>query len=332
MEYIKVVLAVLIFACLLLYAIGKKEREIDAVKMDDPKSEFMFWSFTPIGYGVLKLFPFLTKFDSNEARMMFRARLDYDEEVDAYCRCFLAHRLTILLTVPLIGMIIVLAANETGNADKISLVCAFASFATVGLFINTVSAMKKKESERIERIRADLPDMINRMVILLHGGLNMSKVFYSIGDMNDDSPLGSEIKKVIADIKNTSDVSYAMSRMQRRCPCYEVSRLSSIIGVAVEKGGGGVTDRLTELSLELWESKRNNVKKKSATLSQKLLLPTMLLFITVMALAAVPAFISMKQESTGFADNTSLSQDAGNTSVAQEAGNSRVEILRKGEK
>lgn len=294
MIYAGIIASVLVILAIVMYAIGKSEYGADTQYVDAKEKEFGLYSFASIGYGVMRILPCLRRVRNERAFAIYRSKYDDEKEIDAHNRFFMANQITISVLIPLLGDLLIMLAYKIGKANDVTAIATVTIGITGGLLYNSVMSMQKKEKERIEKVVDDLPNLINRIVILLHSGMPMSRVLCSLGEMNDDTPLALEMERVSNDIKNTGDAVYAMTRMQRRCPCYEISRLFTIIEISVNKGAAGSCERLTELSLELWESKRNNIKKKSANLSTKLFIPTMFLFGIAMVIVVVPLFHNMK--------------------------------------
>lgn len=308
MEKIKIIIrllpyfgVLLLVADAVLYYLGRRSFKENHVQMLNPEKEFAFYSLCPIGFGVLRLLPGLEKLIRVEAvSRLFRSRYDYDDEYRAYRRCFIASQLTVFLVYPLVGIAVIYAAYMRKMGKTSLLLMGGAVLAMyLMLLINASDRLVKGEKKRKKSIIDAMPDMLNRMVILLNSGMPMVSVFQKIGDMGEGTPLQNELKRVQRDISSSKDVVYAVSRMQRRCQCYEMNRLYGIVEAAVNKGARGAGEMLSALALELWKNKRNEIKTRSAKESMALLVPTTILLAECLVLLATPALMSMSSFSVG---------------------------------
>ena len=73
----------------------------------------------------------------------------------------------------------------------------------------------------------------------------------------------------------------------------EIKRFTSSIIQNMVKGNAELTKFLREMSDEMWNEKKNMVKRKGEIANSKLLVPIMLIFIGILIVIMVPMFTSM---------------------------------------
>ena len=61
----------------------------------------------------------------------------------------------------------------------------------------------------------------------------------------------------------------------------------------MQKGNAEMSYFLKELSDEMWEEKKHLVKRKGEAAKSKLLIPTTMIFIGILIMVMVPAFLGM---------------------------------------
>ena len=95
-----------------------------------------------------------------------------------------------------------------------------------------------------------------------------------------------EMKQGVAEID-------AYQNFAERCEVKEIKRFTSSIIQNMVKGNAELTKFLREMSDEMWNEKKNMVKRKGEIANSKLLVPIMLIFIGILIVIMVPMFTSM---------------------------------------
>ena len=73
-----------------------------------------------------------------------------------------------------------------------------------------------------------------------------------------------------------------------RCSVKEVRKFTTLILQNLQKGNEELALFLGDMSTEMWEMKKNEVKQKGEKANSRLLLPVFLIFIGILILILVP--------------------------------------------
>jgi tight adherence protein C len=173
----------------------------------------------------------------------------------------------------------------------------------IGLFVSgcipfvRMKALDKTISERDRRIVADLPELLDKMCLLMNAGETLQRALIRSTDKQVDAvmhPLYAEVSRAVLELDQNGTFSRVMENLNRRCGVQEVSVFVNTILMNHRKGGEQFVYTLRELSRQLWEKKKAAAKTLGEEASSKMIFPMLLIFIVIMMVVAAPAVLMMK--------------------------------------
>jgi len=184
--------------------------------------------------------------------------------------------------------------NNRLPALLLSLFCAF-----VYIYMNRFSALKKQKREAKESILRELPEFINKLILLLNAGLVMTTAFSKImEDFNrveykKESYFYIQLNEIYRsmEVANAS-LTYGLREFAVRSNLREFMRLSNIISDNLDKGAGLVEKLQNEAEL-LWFSRKKLAEEKGRIAETKLTLPLMILLLVLVMITVAPAMMEM---------------------------------------
>ena len=102
-----------------------------------------------------------------------------------------------------------------------------------------------------------------------------------------------EMQNTSLEIENGVMEIEAYRNFAERCGIKEARKFATLIIQNLTKGNEELAMFLGDLSDEMWEIKKNEVKQKGEKANSKLLLPVFIIFIGILILVLVPAMSSM---------------------------------------
>jgi len=96
------------------------------------------------------------------------------------------------------------------------------------------------------------------------------------------------MKNTASDIQNGMSEWEAYQSFGERCAVKEVKKFASLMTQGLQKGSSELTLLLKEMADEMWETKKNMVKRKGEAAKGKLMVPTFLIFIGIMVMIIAP--------------------------------------------
>ena len=108
-----------------------------------------------------------------------------------------------------------------------------------------------------------------------------------------DRVLYKEMQNTSLEIENGVMEADAYRNFADRCNVKEIRKFASLIIQNLKKGNEELAYFLKDLSDEMWEVKKNEVKQKGEKANSRLLLPMMLIFIGILLMILVPVFQQM---------------------------------------
>lgn len=243
-----------------------------------------------IGYGVLRLFPSLKECEMGGLRHMCHAKTEDTEIATKYWDAFLASLITGAYTC-LLGLLPILFLIDSAGLDRSrqNILRAMAVLIAACLPYYQYRKVKVVDEVRNHAIKRELPNAINKMVMFLSSGLNMTTVLRKLGSTGLSHPLYEEFRMLRLEMDNNVSMSQALTHMKNRCPSSEMVRLYLIVEQNITKGTDDCNRALQELAISLWHERNEQARREGAKLKEKLLIPAMLLFILVIILCMVSA-------------------------------------------
>ncbi|MBS6194846.1 MAG: type II secretion system F family protein [Clostridiales bacterium] len=152
--------------------------------------------------------------------------------------------------------------------------------------------MNDKLQERREELLADLPQMLSKMTLLVNSGMVIRDAWKKIA-YGSDRVLNREMQLAVEEINNGVSELDAYRNFAERCAIKEIRRFSSTMIQNMQKGNAEIAYFLKEMADDMWEEKKHLVKRKGEAANSKLLIPTALIFVGILILVMVPAFMNM---------------------------------------
>lgn len=170
------------------------------------------------------------------------------------------------------------------------------------LFVYRSRDAELVRAERMSResVLRDLPEFVNKLVLLLNAGLVMPIAFQKIVTEHNKRTEGlndyfyEQMNQIMVKCKETnSSVQIEIRHFAVRTGIVEFMRLSNLITDSMTKG----SDLITQLRMEgdsLWVARRKQMEEKGKIAESKLTFPMMILLLVLVLITIAPAMMEMK--------------------------------------
>lgn len=160
------------------------------------------------------------------------------------------------------------------------------------------SLEKRKRLERESVIR-QLPEFVNRLVLLLNAGLVLNSAFEKAAGENkypereDSDYFYSRLRDIYISSKTANGSMYGeFKRFARESGVKELMRISNILGDNISKGVN-LTEKLERESELLWINRKKSCEERGRLAETKLTLPLMIFLIVLMIITIAPALMEL---------------------------------------
>ena len=160
---------------------------------------------------------------------------------------------------------------------------------------------KEAESKRRRQMELDYPELISSFAVLLGTGMTVRNTWNKIVQTYEEDKKSGKNRFAYEEMCLTSREMQggvpekdAYERFGKRCRQSSYARFSMLLSQNLRKGSKGLSELLKMEALQALESRKQQAKKRGEEVSTKLLLPMSLMFVVVLAIVMIPAFLSMK--------------------------------------
>ena len=184
--------------------------------------------------------------------------------------------------------------EKKNNMPMLLLVFAAAFFA---VYMGRYSSLKKEERMARESVLRDLPEFINKTVLLLRGGIVISealmRVIHDRRSMAYESYFYGQLVQIEDRVKKTnSSIHEELTAFARRSGVRELMRTANIISDNIGKGSD-LTSKLTRESSMLWFARKKHAEEKGHLAETKLTVPLVILIGVLVTITVAPALMEI---------------------------------------
>lgn len=267
---------------IVLFFAGKKYNSIFEV-LDD--KEFRLKAMYGMGYFILEKLNF--NYNSKKDRENRKAlEILYDEKfADYYLRVYRCKQITFAL------LMVVLAFIFYGLSSEIFALVFCLALAGLGYY-SFGNDPKKKIEERSDLLLSEFSEVVSKLALLTNAGMILREAWENVAE-SSSGLIYEEMKNAVIDMQNGISEIESIRRFGNRCMLPEIKKFTSTIIQGMTKGNKDLAIMLQKQSAEVWEIKRQIVKRKSAQADNKLLLPMGIMFIGIIVMIMVPIFTNL---------------------------------------
>lgn len=167
------------------------------------------------------------------------------------------------------------------------LLLVFAMVYGIQSSINGAIARKKED------ISNEFPKMVSKLTLLINAGMIVRKAWDEVAYSNNESNLYAEMRAASKDIREGMSIEEAMESFANRCGTKEIRKFTSIYVQCVKRGAADSINSMKTMSDEAWENKKQTAKQKGEIAAEKLMIPTMIMFIGILIVVVVPMISSI---------------------------------------
>ena len=167
------------------------------------------------------------------------------------------------------------------------------------IYYSRDAKLTKTEKAARESVLRELPEFVNKLVLLLNAGLILSNAFYKIvSDYErlrggENNYFYGQLSQIMVRCSETNgSIQQEIRNFAVRTGVVEFMRLSNIIGDSMTKG----SDLMTQLKMEgdsLWAARRKQIEEKGKLAETKLTFPLMILLMVLLMITIAPAMMEM---------------------------------------
>lgn len=265
-----------------------KGKQYDALFSSLDDKEFPLKEVYSIGYAALILFKIDLQNDNSKRNQKLRQELKilYEEKyAEYYMRVVYSQCISIALLVLQLAFVFYGLSRD---------VAVFAIFAVLSVTVAYYfySDVDKRIQARSAELLDDFSDAVSNLALLTNAGMILREAWEATSKTGT-GVLFKEMAIAMEDMNNgVADVE-AIRRFGVRCIIPEIKKFSSTLIQGMEKGNKELSQNLMQQSNELWELKKQIVKRKGETAASKLLLPMIIMFVGILIMIIVPIFSNM---------------------------------------
>lgn len=256
------------------------EKKFEAMTKSLEDSEYPLHELFYIGFELLNVVHFDTKSDYARKKVKEMSEVYGRRYAEYYYYVQLGGQITYAVTMaPLIFVLAVL-----GNSPMALLFGMLLAF----LFIWYLSEIfKDKLTSRREELLAEFPQVLSKLTLLVNSGMMLRNAWNRVAN-DGEGVLYEEMAAAAAEMSNGISEPVAYRNFAERCGLKEMRKFASLVTQSLAKGSSDLSYFLKDMSDEMWEMKKNMVKRRSEQANSKLLAPIVLIFIGILVMIMAP--------------------------------------------
>ena len=243
------------------------------------------------GYVVMRMFPNLLT-----GNIYRNIRACYYELYGKKYPDLLARQLLAKLTsYPLIGAGVSLAAGTIMaivNDFMIGMaIMVLGTLIVLVLVYSMYDDLNDLVKARRDAICRQFPNVVSKLALLVTSGMIMNRAWNETAASNEGE-LYKEMRLTADELSNLVPPEEAYGAFIDRCNTKETTKLASAIMQNLSKGNSEIGVLLRQMSAEAWNERRNLAKRDSENANSKMMIPTMLIFGSILLMIMVPMIMS----------------------------------------
>lgn len=275
-----------IYALFVLYLHFKFNRKFNDVLSGIPQGEYPMSDIYYIGFGFMELIHFDMNSKNAKGKIKLISEIYGKQYGPYYFYILRGGQITFAIILTLLIFLI------TGISGNLKLVMIGALISTMMIWYLDELLNDKINSRRDELLR-DYPGMLSKLTLLVNAGVPIREAWMKVSATNDGI-LYQEMRNTAMELSNGIQEVEAYKTFGERCSIKSLRKFSTMMIQNLQKGSNEVVLFLRDMSIEAWEEKKHEVKRKGEKASSKLILPIGLIFFGVLILIVVPIFGSLK--------------------------------------
>lgn len=153
-------------------------------------------------------------------------------------------------------------------------------------------ATEEKLKKRAEELLLDFSEVVSKLALLVNSGMILTDAWKRVA-YSGDRVLYLEMQKSVEDMQNGQSASDALFGFGQRSLLPEVKKFSSTLIQGLAQGNNELAPMLTQQSNEVWNLKKQLVRRQGELANNKLLIPMCVTFIGILIMVMVPIFANL---------------------------------------
>ena len=258
---------------------GKKYKEYTESAF---AKEFQMSDLFCVGFSVMEILHINTKSRSAQMKIKEIAEIKGKRYAEYYYFILLGAKTTYIFTMVVFVCLLAVLAD---SVEALLFGILLGGLAIVYLDLT----LQDKLTARRQELVLDLPQVLSKLTLLVNSGMVLREAWKRVS-VTGDRVLYKEMQNTSLEIENGVMEADAYRNFADRCNVKEIRKFASLIIQNLKKGNEELAYFLKDLSDEMWEVKKNEVKQKGEKANSRILLPMMLIFIGILLMILVPVF------------------------------------------
>lgn len=274
--------AVSLLIWLLFYLKGLKYNYIfnSLIEKDYPLKEIY-----GLGYAVLETLKYGYK-SKSDRKLRQQVEILYGAKYcEYYLRVIHSQQITWAMTIFVLSFVFYGLSSEI-----IALVVGFVFSGLAYYYFGTTA--KNKILKRSDELIHDFSEVVSKLALLTNAGMILREAWEEVA-FAGEGVLYKEMQTAVIDMNNGQSEIDAIYGFGNRCIIPEIKKFTSTIIQGMTKGNRELVAMLQEQSKEVWQMKKQLVRREGEKAASKLLIPICIMFLGILIMIVVPIFTNL---------------------------------------
>lgn len=274
--------AISLIVWLVVYLKGRQHNGMFEV-LDE--KEYPLKEIYGMGYAVLEIFKYTYK-SKHDRRLRQQLQVLYgDKYCEYYLRVIHSQQITIALTV------FVLSFTLYGlSSEMLAMLVGFMFAGLAYYYFGIVT--EKKILQRSEELLHDFSEVVSKLALLSNAGMILREAWQEVA-YGGEGIIYEEMQKAVEEMNNGVAEVDAVYNFGTRCIIPEIKKFTSTIIQGMTKGNSELTVMMQEQSKEVWQLKKQLVRREGEKAASKLLIPICTMFVGILIMILIPIFTNL---------------------------------------
>ncbi len=233
-----------------------------------------------VGFHILEMLGFDVKSEANRKKVKNMAEIYGKKYAEYYFYVMTGAQISYAVTILPIGILLAVIANKPTAL-------LFGIVLSVLAVVYLSEEFKDKLMERRSELLMQFPQVLSKMTLLVNSGMVLREAWQKVAG-SGSGVLYTEMQYTSVELQNGISEWDAYYAFGERCALKEMKKFAAVITQGLSKGSSELTMILKDMSDEMWETKKNLVKRKGEASAGKLLGPTAMIFGGILIMIIAP--------------------------------------------